>query len=101
MYSRYRIQQGSFDDFRIDEETGEVFVSRKLDYDRRNTYGIEVIAMDSGTPSLSGTATLTVSIINSNDKDPYFVPPTQHLEVNFNLQFKMIMKSLISYFSNE
>lgn len=66
---RYRIQQGSFDDFRIDESTGEVFVSRKLDYDNRNTYQIEVIAMDLGTPSLSGTATLTVSIVNSNDKD--------------------------------
>ncbi|KAM7364223.1 cadherin 87A isoform 3-T5 [Cochliomyia hominivorax] len=78
---RYRIQQGSFDDFRIDETTGEVFVSRKLDYDNRNTYQIEVIAMDLGTPSLSGTATLTVSIINSNDKDPYFTPATQHAEV--------------------
>lgn len=37
--------------------------------------------MDLGTPSLSGTATLTVSIINSNDKDPYFTPATQHAEV--------------------
>lgn len=81
LISRYRIQQGSFDDFRIDENTGEVFVSRKLDYDNRNTYQIEVIAMDLGTPSLSGTATLTVSIINSNDKDPYFTPATQHAEV--------------------
>uniref|UniRef100_A0A1A9WEW2 Cadherin domain-containing protein n=1 Tax=Glossina brevipalpis TaxID=37001 RepID=A0A1A9WEW2_9MUSC len=78
---RYRIQQGSFDDFRIDEMTGEVFVSRKLDYDSRNTYQIEVIAMDLGTPSLSGTATLTVNVINSNDKDPYFTPATQHAEV--------------------
>uniref|UniRef100_A0A1I8MKU3 Cadherin domain-containing protein n=1 Tax=Musca domestica TaxID=7370 RepID=A0A1I8MKU3_MUSDO len=78
---KYRIQQGSFDDFRIDENTGEVFVSRKLDYDKRNTYEIEVIAMDMGTPSLSGTATLTVNIMNSNDKDPYFTPATQHAEV--------------------
>lgn len=37
--------------------------------------------MDSGIPRLSGTATLTVNIINSNDKDPYFTPVTQHLEV--------------------
>ncbi|XP_061400398.1 cadherin-87A [Musca vetustissima] len=78
---KYRIQHGSFDDFRIDENTGEVFVSRKLDYDKRNTYEIEVIAMDMGTPSLSGTATLTVNIINSNDKDPYFTPATQYAEV--------------------
>lgn len=59
-----------------------MFVSRKLDYDKRNTYEIEVIAMDMGTPSLSGTATLTVNIMNSNDKDPYFTPATQHAEVS-------------------
>ena len=82
---RYRIQKGSLDDFRIDENTGEVFVSRKLDYDRQNTYQIEVLATDLGTPSLSGTATLTVSIVNSNDKDPYFSPVTQHAEVGIRL----------------
>lgn len=59
-------------------------MSRKLDYDKRSTYEIEVIAMDLGTPSLSGTATLTVNIVNSNDKDPYFTPATQHAEVSPN-----------------
>lgn len=34
-----------------------------------------------GTPSLSGTTTLMVNIINSNDKDPYFTPATQRAEV--------------------
>lgn len=34
-----------------------------------------------GIPSLSGTATLSVNIINSNDKDPYFTPGTQRAEV--------------------
>ncbi|XP_034663045.1 cadherin-87A isoform X2 [Drosophila subobscura] len=78
---RYRIQQGSFDDFGIDERTGEIFVSHKLDYDRRNTYALQVQASDQGTPSLTGTATLTINVQNSNDKDPYFVPATQHAEV--------------------
>lgn len=34
-----------------------------------------------GIPSLSGTATLSINIINSNDKDPYFTPVTQRAEV--------------------
>lgn len=79
---RYRIQQGSFDDFIIENRTGVVTIARKLDFDRRNTYQIEVVAADLGTPSLSGTATLTISIINSNDKAPYFTPTTQRAEVS-------------------
>lgn len=46
--SRYRIQQGSFDDFTIDNQSGIVTISRKLDFDRRNTYQIEIVASDSG-----------------------------------------------------
>lgn len=80
---RYRIQQGSFDDFLIDNKTGLITIGRPLDYDRRNTYQIEIVASDLGTPSLSGTCTLTVNIINSNDKDPYFTPATQRAEVFF------------------
>lgn len=46
---RYRIQKGAFDDFSINETTGIVTVSRKLDFDERNTYHVEVIALDGGS----------------------------------------------------
>lgn len=77
----YRIQKGAFDDFSINETTGTVSVSRKLDYDERNTYHIEVIAFDGGTPSLTGTTTLMIHVENSNDKPPYFTPEIQRAEV--------------------
>ncbi|CAD6991441.1 unnamed protein product [Ceratitis capitata] len=93
---RYRIEHGSFNDFRIDERTGDVFVSRKLDYDRRNTYHIEVLATDLGTPSLSGTTTLTVNITNSNDKDPYFTPATQHAEIAEDAPVGTLVHTLIA-----
>lgn len=93
---RYRIQQGSFDDFGIDERTGEVFVSRKLDYDRRNTYRLQVQAADLGTPSLTGTTTLTINVQNSNDKDPYFVPATQHAEVRADAAVGHLVYTLIA-----
>lgn len=65
-------------------------ISKKLDFDRRNTYHIEVIGVDQGTPSLTGTTTLTISVINSNDKLPYFVPATQRAEVIFYTKFVMM-----------
>jgi hypothetical protein len=45
---KYRIQKGGFEDFHIDEETGIVAIANKLDFDRRSTYNIEVIAVDGG-----------------------------------------------------
>lgn len=45
---RYRIQQGSFDDFTIDNQTGLISIARKLDYDKRENYRIEVVASDLG-----------------------------------------------------
>lgn len=44
----YRIQKGASNDFSINETTGAVFVFRKLDYDQRNTYHVEIIAFDKG-----------------------------------------------------
>lgn len=44
----YRIQRGGYDDFTIDSETGVITVGRKLDFDRRQSYGIEILATDGG-----------------------------------------------------
>uniref|UniRef100_A0A182PS26 Cadherin domain-containing protein n=1 Tax=Anopheles epiroticus TaxID=199890 RepID=A0A182PS26_9DIPT len=93
---RYRIQQGSFDDFAVDNRTGVVSIARKLDFDRRNTYQMEIVASDSGTPSLSGTTMLTVSIINSNDKAPYFTPTTQRAEVSEDAAIGTLVHTLVA-----
>lgn len=78
----YRIQHGSFNDFHIDNHTGVITIAKPLDYDVRSSYTLEVVAADQGIPSLSGTATLTINVINSNDKAPYFTPTTQRAEVS-------------------
>lgn len=44
----YRIQKGAFDDFAINETTGAITVSRKLDFDTKKTYHVEIIAFDKG-----------------------------------------------------
>lgn len=45
---KYGIQKGALDAFAIDNVTGVVTVSSGLDYDRRNTYRIQIIASDLG-----------------------------------------------------
>ncbi|KAL7306286.1 hypothetical protein TKK_0001717 [Trichogramma kaykai] len=77
----YRIQRGAFNDFIVNETNGAVLVARKLDYDIRSTYHVEVVAFDKGSPSLTGTSTLVINVENSNDKPPYFVPEIQRAEV--------------------
>lgn len=92
----YRIQKGAFEDFEVDENTGTVAVASKLDYDRRNTYNIEIVAEDEGEPVLSSTATLMVTIINTNDKLPYFIPTTQKAEVMEDTKVGTVIHTLVA-----
>lgn len=80
----YRILKGAFDDFTIDANTGVVSLSAtsRLDYDRRSSYVMEIIGIDGGVPEKTGTTTLSVNILNSNDKMPYFQPTTQRAQVS-------------------
>jgi hypothetical protein len=92
----YHIQKGAYDDFQIDNTTGVIVVASKLDFDRRNTYNIEVTAKDHGEPSLTGTTTLTVSVINTNDKTPYFIPTTQKAEIMEDAAVGTVVHTLIA-----
>ncbi|KAL1508861.1 hypothetical protein ABEB36_003687 [Hypothenemus hampei] len=92
----FMLSKGTNGDFKIDNLTGIVTVASKLDFDRRNTYNIEVVAVDHGVPPLTGTATLTVKIINTNDKLPYFVPTTQKAEVMEDALIGTVVHTLIA-----
>lgn len=90
----YQIQHGSFNDFAIDNQTGILTIARPLDYDVRQNYSLEIIACDKGIPSLSGTATVEIDIINSNDKAPYFMPTTQRAEVSEDAEINTFVHQL-------
>ncbi|XP_074032325.1 cadherin 87A [Leptinotarsa decemlineata] len=92
----YSLQKGAYDDFMIDNSSGVVTVLRKLDFDRRNTYNIEITASDHGEPSLTGTTTLTINVINTNDKMPYFVPTTQTTEVMEDVSVGTVVYTLMA-----
>ncbi|XP_053605342.1 cadherin-87A isoform X2 [Plodia interpunctella] len=93
---KYGIQKGALDSFIIDNVTGVVSVSSKLDYDKRNTYRIQVLATDMGMPSLTGTAELTIHVINVNDKKPYFTPAIQRAEVSADAELGTIVHNLVA-----
>ena len=50
----YRIAKGAYDDFAIDSNTGKVTLSGELNFDTREYYELEIVAVDGGYPSLSG-----------------------------------------------
>lgn len=58
--------------FSIDGETGEIFTEVKLDREKIGSYSLTVLAVDRGSPRLTGTATVLVTILDKNDNPPRF-----------------------------
>ena len=58
--------------FRVDPSTGEITAFKSFDREMMSTASFIVVARDAGTPPLSGTATVTVSVIDVNDNCPEF-----------------------------
>lgn len=44
----YAIQRGALDAFRVEPTSGVVTVAAPLDYDRRDTYRVQIVATDTG-----------------------------------------------------
>nr|XP_026497199.1 cadherin-87A-like isoform X1 [Vanessa tameamea]XP_026497200.1 cadherin-87A-like isoform X2 [Vanessa tameamea] len=93
---KYGIQKGALDSFVVDNVTGVVTVASKLDFDRKNTYRIQIVATDMGIPSLTGTTELTIHVINVNDKKPSFTPPVQRAEVSADAEVGTLLHNLIA-----
>ncbi|CAI9718139.1 cadherin-23-like isoform X1 [Octopus vulgaris] len=59
-------------------KSGNVILEKKLDYEKKPLYQVEIKASDSGTPSLSSIPTvflLSVNVTNINDEPPEFLQP--------------------------
>ncbi|CAG5117266.1 unnamed protein product [Candidula unifasciata] len=58
--------------FSISPSTGIITANIRFDRERVAQYTFHVVAVDHGQPSLSGTTTVTVNILDLNDNDPIF-----------------------------
>ncbi|XP_071667721.1 cadherin-23 isoform X2 [Patagioenas fasciata] len=78
----YRIEGGSQDRFLIDATTGVICVANiSIDREERDAYRLTVVAVDQGTPALSGTTTVSLFIDDVNDCRPEFINPIQTVSV--------------------
>nr|XP_040035256.1 cadherin-23 isoform X2 [Gasterosteus aculeatus aculeatus] len=79
----YRLVSGAQDRFVVDPLSGAVLVGNStLDREERGSYRLVVMATDRGTPTMSGTATLTVILDDVNDSRPRFIEPVTMINVN-------------------
>ncbi|XP_052821843.1 protein dachsous [Octopus bimaculoides] len=63
--------------FKIDD-SGNVNLEKKLDYEKKSLYQVEIKASDAGTPSLPSIPAiflLSVNVTNINDEPPEFLQP--------------------------
>lgn len=76
---RYALGQNSNDLFGIDARSGELYLSRRLDYETQQRHGLLIRALDGG--GLSANLSLSVEVQDVNDNPPVFERNEYHVEV--------------------
>ena len=67
----YRIVPSHSDDpFTIDRESGQIYLSKRVDYERDSSFTLLMESYDLGEPSLTSTISVTVHIVDLNDNHP-------------------------------
>uniref|UniRef100_A0A8C1ZWP9 Protocadherin-16 n=1 Tax=Cyprinus carpio TaxID=7962 RepID=A0A8C1ZWP9_CYPCA len=69
-------------DFRLDGFSGALSTTRPLDRERKNSYSLKVVVQDHGSPSLSSTATVEISVLDVNDNSPKFGSSSYTVDVS-------------------
>ncbi|XP_033948135.1 protocadherin alpha-8-like [Pseudochaenichthys georgianus] len=73
------VRQGSQNDImsflNINSETGDILALKSFDFETLKTFQFQVVATDSGTPSLSSNVTVHVFILDQNDNAPVILYP--------------------------
>ncbi|XP_076729843.1 protocadherin alpha-8 isoform X23 [Maylandia zebra] len=59
----------------INSDNGEILALKSFDFESLKTFQFQVVASDSGTPSLSNNVTVNVFILDQNDNAPVILYP--------------------------
>lgn len=79
---RYGISAGNINQaFAIDSSSGVITTAGDLDRERVPVYILTVTATDNGTPSMTGNATVTVTLDDINDNPPVLSPSVRVVSV--------------------
>ena len=70
----YHIKKNSadFDAFKIDSQTGQIYTRIKLDREKVGYYSLMIEAIDQGSPPLTGSAMVQITVQDKNDNPPRF-----------------------------
>ncbi|XP_055855772.1 fat-like cadherin-related tumor suppressor homolog isoform X2 [Episyrphus balteatus] len=69
-------QNNSSENFHLDPLEGILYLKKSLDHEMQSVHHFTVIATDGGSPSLTSTAHVWVSVIDINDNAPKFEEPS-------------------------
>uniref|UniRef100_A0A672QNQ3 Protocadherin-16 n=1 Tax=Sinocyclocheilus grahami TaxID=75366 RepID=A0A672QNQ3_SINGR len=69
-------------DFRLHGFFGALSTSKPLDRERKKSYSLKVVVQDHGSPSLSSTATVEISVLDVNDNSPKFGSSSYTVDVS-------------------
>ena len=78
---KYTLRGNRSDVFRVDPDSGELFVGGEVDWEEGANFSIVVIATDLGDPALSAEAEIMIFIEDVNDRPPVFVPSSLNLSI--------------------
>ncbi|KAM4875248.1 protocadherin alpha-12-like [Thomomys bottae] len=81
--------------FSINEDTGEIRIYGKLDFEENNAYEIHVYAIDKGIPSMVGHSMVFVEVLDLNDNIPEIIITSMTLPVREDAQVGTVI-ALIS-----
>ncbi|KAJ1373971.1 hypothetical protein KIN20_036538 [Parelaphostrongylus tenuis] len=78
----YRLSSGGEGDYvQVDENSGELTLSRALDREANDILRYAVIAFDHGSPSQVSVVNLTVEVVDVNDNAPFCLEPTTTVRI--------------------
>ena len=68
---RYIIRSGDpNEDLWLDSHLGHLYIQKRLDYERKTQYELQVVAQDLGDPQRADTASVTLTVTDVNDNAP-------------------------------
>ena len=89
---RYTLQGNDSDIFKIDSITGDISLSRYLDYESdSHKYELTITVTDLGEPTLTASQTITFQITNINDNYPTFSHNIYYCTISENPETEQIL----------
>ncbi|CAG9785684.1 unnamed protein product [Diatraea saccharalis] len=82
---RYFIKEGDADLFKINASSGQISLLRTLDREAEDVYTLSLVAMDTGSPPLTGSGTVKIIVQDVNDNSPEFERQSYKASIKENL----------------